>query len=216
MSLAYTIKPTAKLYQDSPYGSVFSYFLRRLSVASGPEEINLDELMNRVKCDQCEVSFRAIFDHFYGRILGYFEKAGIKGHKSADLAQETLLAVWHKAAYFDPSKGSCATWIFTIARNIRYDLLRSLNRDVLSTCAEDIFALQLEDPLFQMDARILSDDIRKRINSLPDEQKDAIDAMYFKGYSHGEYAQMRKIPLGTVKSRVRLALSHIKKGLEEA
>jgi RNA polymerase sigma-70 factor (ECF subfamily) len=144
----------------------------------------------------------------------YFEQGGVKGQKSGDLAQETLIAVWHKASLFDSSKGSCSTWIFTIARNLRYDHFRSLGREILSIGAEELYD-QVEDPAYQIDARILSSDFRSKIDSLPADQKDAVHAMYFEGYSHGEYAELRKLPLGTVKSRVRLALAQLKKGLEE-
>ncbi len=176
---------------------------------------DFDQLLERVKRDRCEESFRALFDHFYSKVRSYFQQGGVTGQKSADLAQETLLAVWHKASYFDPSKGTCSTWIFTIARNLRFDHFRSDSRDILSIGADDLYE-QIEDPSLQMDQIALSGDFRVRIESLPPEQKDAVQAMYFEGYSHGEYAELKKLPLGTVKSRVRLALAHLKKGLEES
>jgi len=73
----------------------------------------------------------------------------------------------------------------------------------------------MEDPAFEVDEKILYDDIRAQINSLSSEDKDVLQAMYFDGYSHGEYAKLKKIPLGTVKSRIRLVLAHLKKGMEE-
>lgn len=183
-------------------------------MSSSVEEADFNELMDRVKHDRSEESFRKLFHHFYGRVLTYFIQGGVKGQKSADLAQETLLTVWNKAALFDGSKGSCAAWIFTIARNLRYDHFRAGSRDVLQLEADDLYE-QIEDSSFQIDAKILSDDLRERMNALPEEQKEAIYAMYFEGYSHGEYAALKKIPLGTVKSRIRLALAQLKKGLEE-
>lgn len=181
-----------------------------LDARQNPE---LDELMNRVKRDRCEASFRQLFDHFYAKALFYFEQGGVGGQKSSDLAQDTLLTVWHKASYFDSSKGSCRTWIFTIARNLRYDYFRSQSKELLSIPADDLFEV-FEDPAFQIDTKNRSDDIRKQVSTLPTEQREAVQAMYFEGYSHGEYAQLKKIPLGTVKSRIRLALAQIKKGLE--
>jgi RNA polymerase sigma-70 factor (ECF subfamily) len=222
MSLALSTGQTAQLMDlmdlrplnlRQSYGIVFPYVLRRDSVPIGQGNAQFDELLNRVKRDRCEASFKALFDHFYPRVLSYFQ-ASIKGPKSSDLAQETLLAVWHKTSSFDSSKGNCSTWIFTIARNLRYDHFRANARDILSIGADDLYD-QTEDPAFQVGERILSDDIRAQINSLPAEQKDAVQAMYFEGYSHGEYAELRKIPLGTVKSRIRLALAHLKKGMEE-
>ena len=178
------------------------------------EKVNYDDLMNRVKRDRCEASFRGLFDFFYSRVLSYFQKGGVTGPKASELAQETLLTVWHKASFFDSSKGSCSAWIFTIARNLKFDHFRSLSKDILSIGADDLFD-RMEDPSLQMDTKNISDDVRERIESLPPEQKEAVYAMYFEGYSHGEYAELKKIPLGTVKSRIRLALAQLKKGLEE-
>lgn len=173
-----------------------------------------NELLNRVKHQRCEASFKTLFTHYYPKILSYFQQGGIKDQKSSDLTQETLLVVWQKTLYFDPSKGNCSTWIFTIARNLRYDHFRAKARDILNIGSDDLYN-QTEDPSLQVDEHILSNDIREQINSLPTEQKDAVHAMYFEGCSHGEYAKLKKIPLGTVKSRIRLALTQLKKGMED-
>lgn len=189
--------------------------LRSALLPNGTATIDVDNLLQRVKRDQCEASFRELFDHFYARLVAYFRRTGIKEQKSCDLAQETLLAVWHKASSFDALKGSCNTWIFTIARNLRYDYFRATRRDVLNISADDLYD-QLEDPSLELDAQITSDELRTKVDALPPEQKEAVRAMYFEGYSHGEYSALKKIPLGTVKARIRLALARLKKGLEES
>jgi RNA polymerase sigma-70 factor (ECF subfamily) len=196
------------------HGIVFPRISRRNSVPSGQGNAEFNDLLNRVKHERCEASFKALFDHFYPKVLSFFQ-ASVQGPKALDLAQETLLAIWHKASFFDSSKGACSTWIFTIARNLRYDHFRAHARDMLSIGAEDLYD-QTADPAFAWDERILAGYVRAHINSLPAEQRDAVQATYFEGYSHGEYAQLRKIPLGTVKSRIRLALAHLKKGMEES
>ena len=175
---------------------------------------SFDDLLNRVKGEQCEASFKALFEHFYPRVLAYFKRAGVKEQKCAEMAQETLLSVWRKAAFFDSHKGSSGAWIFTIARNIKFDHFRSSQRDVLNMDAEDIYDLA-DDASLQLDVINGAEDVRARIEGLPPEQKEAIYAMYFEGYSHGEFAEKKKLPLGTVKSRIRLALAQIKKGLED-
>lgn len=212
--MAYFTKPLVQLNPGQSYDSVFSYVLRRMLLLNDRENINFDDLLNRVKRERCETSFRALFDHFYSRVLSYFKNGGVAGEKASDLAQETLLAVWHKVSFFDASKGSCGTWIFTIARNLRYDHFRASGKDVLNIAADDLYD-QLDDSSLSLDERFFSDEIRLKIDSLPVEQKEAVYAMYFEGYSHGEYAELKKIPLGTVKSRIRLALSQLKKRLEE-
>lgn len=214
MSCALLSIPMVQLRPHLSYATFFSQVLRRFEVLADENKIDFDDLLNRVKHHRCEVSFRSLFDHFYAKVLGYFQKNGIAKQKSYDLAQETLIAVWHKSSFFDSSKGTCSTWIFTIARNLRYDYFRSNRRDILRIGADDLYD-RLEDPSAQIDLKLLSDDMRDRINSLSAEQKDAIRAMYFEGYSHIEYAELKKIPLGTVKSRIRLALAQLKKGLED-
>ena len=215
MSVACATEKSPQLNLRVPYDTVFSYVFRGIAVINNREDVNYDHLLNRVKNERCETSFRLLFDHFYSKVLSYFRRGGVTEQKCSDLAQETLLTVWHKSSYFDSSKGSCGSWIFTIARNLRYDYFRSLNRDVLSIGADDLYDF-LDNSSLQIDnTKDLSEDVRERINSLPPEQKDAVYAMYFEGYSHGEYAELKKIPLGTVKSRIRLALAHLKKGLED-
>ena len=184
-------------------------------MAKSTERVDLDDLINRVKRERCETSFRGLFDYFYPRLVSYFTRGGVLGQKASDLAQETLFSVWNKASYFDSSKGSCASWIFTIARNIRYDHFRSESSEILNLVADDLYE-EIEDPFFDFDTKNASDDLKKRIENLPAEQREVVYAMYFEGYSHGEYAELKKIPLGTVKSRLRLALAQIKKGLEES
>ncbi len=195
-------------------GTVFSNVFRKLLVLTGPAKVDFDDLLNKVKRDRCEASFKELFEHFYPRVLSYFQKGGVSAQKSSELAQEAMISVWHKASFFDSSKGSCGGWIFTIARNLKFDYFRSHQRDIMSVAAEDLYNLA-DDPTFQIDPKNVSTELREKIDLLPSEQREVIYAMYFEGYSHGEYAELKKIPLGTVKSRIRLALAQLKKGLED-
>lgn len=177
----------------------------------GDEYFN--SLMMRVKENRSEESFRELFDVFFEKVVAYLQRSGIDSSKSSEIAQEALLAVWHKSALFDPQKGSFKMWVFTIARNLKFDHMRSGKRDILSLTSENIFD-HMDDSSFEQDSLGLSEGVRRQIDMLPPEQKDAIEGMYYDGYSHAEYAELRKIPLGTVKSRIRLALAQLKKGME--
>lgn len=181
-------------------------------VDQGGEE-HFNKLMLRVKNSRCEDSFRELFDIFFDKVSAFLQRGGIDSSQASEIAQETLLAVWHKSALYDPAKGTFKMWVFTIARNLKFDHMRSGQRDILNLSSENIFD-HLEDSSFQQESLGLSEGVRRQIDLLPPEQKDAVEGMYYDGYSHAEYASLRKIPLGTVKSRIRLALAQLKKGME--
>jgi len=212
MNLTAFAFPSICFGPQESYGRVFSYLLNGAKALLDQGEIDFDFLMSRVRDFKCQNSFRSLFEHFYGKVLGYFQKSGLDAQKSSELAQETLLAVWNKSSLFDSSRGSCVTWVFTIARNLQSDYFRNLKRDVLAVSSQDLYE-QSVDRSAQMDSSFLSVEVREQIDSLPVEQKEAVYAIYFDGFSHGEFAQRKQIPVGTVKSRIRLAVAHLKKVL---
>lgn len=170
--------------------------------------------MTSVQRQRCETSFRQIFQYFLPRIHSFFLNSGFDSHRSSELAQEVLYLVWQKSDLFDAGKGSLSTWIFTIARNLKFDLLRKNRRDVLAVGSEDIFERH-DASDFDLDEQMLKGDLRKHINELPVEQKDAVEAVYMQGYSTSQYAEDRSLPLGTVKSRIRLALGQLRRDLDK-
>lgn len=183
------------------------------------EEQDFEELMERVKSDRCQKSFQAIFDSFYGHVLAYLQKSGMDKERASELAQDAFVTVWKRSDLFDSSKGKFKVWLFTIVRNLRFDHFRSKTRDVLSLSSSDIYeldeAIPSQDFIFTSDFVGSSREIRARVQTLPQDQKQVIEAIYFGGYSQSEYAELKKIPIGTVKSRIRLALTHLRKGMEE-
>lgn len=132
-----------------------------------------------------------------------------------ELAQETLLMVWRKAGQFDRAKAAPATWIFTIARNLRIDAFRKMNRPELDP----------NDPALVPDAEEPADDriertqratlIREAMGALTEEQAQVIKMSFFEDKSHSVIAEELDLPLGTVKSRLRLAFARVRKVLEE-
>ena len=167
-------------------------------------------------------AFERLFRHFAPRIKSLALRGGLAPVAAEEIAQEAMLNVWRKAALFDASRASAATWIFTIARNLRTDALRRAGRGPAMAAGDDDATLlnalpdgaPLADELVagaQRDAAI-----RDALARLPAEQAAIIRLSFYEGKPHGAIAAQLALPLGTVKSRSRLALSRLRKALETA
>ena len=159
-------------------------------------------------------AFAALFAHFAPRVKGYLLRLGLPNAQAEELAQETMLTVWRRAEQFDPATGGAAAWIFTIARNLRVDALR---RDRLAPRLE-IMAEEPPPPL-AADAVIEtvqhSDRVRAALETLPPEQAEVVRLSFFDDRPHAEIEQALGIPLGTVKSRLRLAMTRLRTLLDD-
>lgn len=166
------------------------------------------ELLLRVRDTKDQAAFAALFRHFAPRIKAFLMKSGSDATLAEECAQEVMATVWRKAHLFDPSRASVATWIFTIARNRRIDLIRRQNRPE----PEDLPWGPSEEP-DQADVLALQQESAKlaqAIKSLPDKQRALIIQSYYGDLSHSEIAQQTGLPLGTIKSRIRLALDRLR------
>jgi RNA polymerase sigma-70 factor (ECF subfamily) len=176
----------------------------------------LDELIARVAQRQDRAAFAALFEHFAPRVKAYLMRLGADDGSAQELAQEVMLAVWRRAASFNPALASVSTWIFTIARNKRIDLLR---RERHSELDPDDPAL-VPDPAVGADVVLDHAEtgarLRAAIGSLPEEQARLLKMAYFEDKSHSAIAAETRLPLGTVKSRIRLALNRLRAVLEGA
>jgi RNA polymerase sigma factor (sigma-70 family) len=158
-----------------------------------------------------EAAFAELFGHFAPRVKAFLIKSGASAALAEDCAQEVMATVWHKAALFDPTRASVATWIFTIARNRRIDALRKSRRPE----PEDLPWGPEPEP-DQADALALQQETRKlgqALSRLPDNQRELIEKAYFGDLSHGEIARITGLPLGTIKSRIRLALEKLRQSM---
>ena len=161
-------------------------------------------------------AFLALFNHFAPRLKGYMKKLGTPEPLAEELAQDVMFAVWRKAASYDPAKSAVSSWIFTVARNLRIDALRREQRRALDP-NEPLLApapLPLPDMLLQsaqQDRRV-----RALLADLPREQAAVVSLAFYEGKSHGEIAAHLAIPLGTVKSRMRLAFQHLREAIAAA
>ena len=157
--------------------------------------------------------FAELFAHFGPRLNGFFQRLGVTAGVAEDLVQETMLIVWRKAGQFDPKRASASTWIFTVARNLRIDLKRR-ERDP-AQLAELYDGMEEPIPSETLEAAERDRRVRQAMASLPAEQVDVIRLSFFEDRPHGEIAQLLQIPLGTVKSRARLAMARLRALVEE-
>lgn len=157
-------------------------------------------------------SFRALFLYFAPRVKSYFLHRGMAAQLADELAQETLLVVWRKAERFDPTRGSASTWIFTIARNLRIDQLRRTGKLPDDYRPEEETAASPGDEYCaaERDGRI-----GQALKGLPADQAEVIRLSFFEEKPHPAIAAELGIPLGTVKSRLRLAMNRLRAALED-
>ena len=161
------------------------------------------------------MAFADLFRHYAPRIKAFMMKGGADPESAQEIAQEALIMVWRKAASFDRSKASTATWIYTIARNKRIDLLRRSGRPVIET--EDwltVYAPEEEDA----DQSVLAGQTYMRMKELMEglspDQRVVLQKAFFEDKTHTAIAEELGLPLGTVKSRIRLALGKLREVME--
>jgi RNA polymerase sigma-70 factor (ECF subfamily) len=159
-------------------------------------------------------AFALLFSHFAPRVKSYLLRLGALPEMAEELAQESLLTVWRRASAYNPSVAAASTWIFTIARNLRIDQARRAAR-----------ATQIQDPLEDLAPEPAPDEalsalqdearIRRAMATLPDDQAKVIRLAFFADKPHSEIALDLGLPLGTVKSRLRLAMARLRALLDD-
>ena len=159
-------------------------------------------------------AFETLFRHFAPRVRAYMSRGG--GRTNADeLMQETMAAVWRKAALYDPAKGAAAAWVFAIARNQRIDAFRRDRRPEFDP-NDPAFVPDADPPADQQYEQLeAAAQLRRALVTLPAEQKEVLQLSFFEGQTHSAIADRLKLPMGTVKSRVRLALAKLRAVIDE-
>lgn len=172
------------------------------------------ELARRVATGRDRMAFAALFDHFAPRLNGYLQRLGMAPGQAEDVAQEVMSVLWHKAHLFDSAKSSLSTWLFRVARNRRIDLLRRDRSHLLDPHDPVFRPSEPEDADVTMDADLRAVRIRAALEDLPPEQMLLVRLAFFDGQTHTEIADATGLPLGTVKSRIRLAFARLRRMLE--
>lgn len=169
-----------------------------------------EELIVAIGQRQDRSAFAALFAHFAPRVKAYLVRTGSEPGVADELTQEVMLLVWRKAAHYDPARATAPTWIFTIARNKRSDRAR---RDRAQELDPDDPVLSL-DPESPPDHRIEAAEQARTLTAavagLPEEQASLLRLSFYDGKSHSAIASQVGLPLGTVKSRLRLALARLR------
>ncbi|MFQ6546724.1 sigma-70 family RNA polymerase sigma factor [Aestuariibius sp. 2305UL40-4] len=168
--------------------------------------------VTRIRDHKDEAAFAELFAHFAPRVKAFLMKSGADAGLAEDVAQDVMVTLWKKAHLFDPGRASVSTWIFTVARNRRIDALRREKRPEPEDLGwgpeaepdqEDIVTFQQE-----------SDALAGAIAALPAKQRDLIERAYYGDLSHSEIAAETGLPLGTIKSRIRLALDRLRHAMK--
>lgn len=166
----------------------------------------------RIREDQDQAAFAELFQYFAPRVKAFLMRSGADATLAEECTQEVMATLWQKAHLFDASRASVATWVFTIARNRKIDALRKQRRPEPEDLdwgpeeepdQEDILSLQQE-----------SEQLGRAIAALPDKQRELIEKAYFGDLSHSEIAEQTGLPLGTIKSRIRLALDRLRHAMK--
>ena len=167
--------------------------------------------MVRIARDRDRDSFVALFESFAPRVKTYLIRSGLPEGVAEEIAQETLFTAWRKADRFDPVRASAAAWLFTIARNLRIDLLRhDGHRGATHPEVESASPPTPEENLGGAEGERRLHDAMAELSA---EQSMVVRLAFFEERSHSEIAHSLGVPLGTVKSRLRLAAAHLRRQL---
>lgn len=168
--------------------------------------------IHAVRDNKDRAAFAELFGYFAPRVKSFLMKSGASPDLAEECTQEVMATLWNKAHLFDPTKASVSTWIFTIARNRKIDLLRKQRRPEPEDLpwgpesepeAADALGLQQE-----------TEQLGRALATLPEEQRRLIERAYFGELSHSEIAAETGLPLGTIKSRIRLALDRLRHAMK--
>lgn len=178
-----------------------------------PTSEELTALMRAVATHRDRPAFAVLFKHFAPRLKTYLMRGGSSDSEAEDFVQETMVSIWRKAASFDPDRAQVSTWIFTIARNLRIDRQRrsGVAQELFDDDALDTVPATAAAPDDRLAAMRRESDVRTALAQLAPEQALIVRLSFFDEHPHARIASELQIPLGTVKSRIRLAVNHLRR-----
>ena len=184
--------------------------------APAPSADDMKQWLKAVAEQQDRGAFGRLFQYFAPRIASFMERSGLNAAEAEEISQETMVVVWRKAALYDPAQAGVSTWVFTIARNLRVDLARKASRASAGVAATEgtcrcgsRLPSRMSALASERDARV-----RSAMATLSPEQATVLRLSFFAEKPHAEIARELSLPLGTVKSRTRLAMAKIRAILE--
>ena len=166
------------------------------------------KLIKKVEILKDSSAFEELFNHFAPRVKAFLMKSGADPQMAEECSQEVMATVWRKAHLFDPTRASASTWIFTIARNKKIDAIRKQNRPE----PEQLYPDQDYEPDQEAVVELQQETERltSALKELPEKQRVLVEKAYLGELSHSEIAEITGLPLGTIKSRIRLALEKLR------
>ena len=172
------------------------------------------DLMRAIAHKRDRNAFAIVFNSYGPKLKAFLMNGGLDRATAEELVQEIMLTVWQRADSFDPKLGGLSTWIFTIARNRRIDHFRRVQRTAVNGALDEPppEAEPAVDSLAERGESHIS--LRAALTSLPPEQAEVLRLAFFEQKPHSVIASERQLPLGTVKSRIRLALRALRRVLE--
>lgn len=210
-SLAF--RPSARLKKPMAHNPTHDAARTATSAAPNQKGTPHEELLVQVGTRHDREAFRTLFEYYAPRLKSYLIKNGASESAAEEIVQNTFVTIWEKSAQYNPAKAAASTWIFTIARNRRIDALRR----------EKYVEIDSDNPALQMAASDAPDDayadsatvekLHAAINALPEDQAALLRMAFFEDKTHQAIADETRIPLGTVKSRLRLALEKLRGGM---
>lgn len=186
---------------------------RKVPIA--PPNEDLGALIVAIAAARDMLAFEELFRAFGPRIRAYLLKLTRDGQAAEDLMQETMLAIWRKAGQFDPARGQASAWIFTIARNIWIDAWRKQKRPTFDPDDPALVPAPEPDAPDILEQKRNGAALHEALKTLPKEQIELIRLSFFDEASHSTIAARLGLPIGTVKSRIRLAFGRLRAALED-
>ncbi len=165
-----------------------------------------------VRDSRDRAAFGQLFDYFAPRLKGFVMRSGVGAAQAEEIVQDVMLTVWRKASMFDPHRAQASAWIYQIARNRQIDIIRKEHRPIPDELAQDPGSEPDASQILAFDQE--AEQLKTAIDQLGPDQKDMIEKAYLGGLTHQEISAQTGLPLGTVKSRIRLGLRRLRKELE--
>lgn len=186
------------------------------SAIANPSQLasDLSQWLCRVATDRDKQAFTKLFNFFAPKIKRFGMQKLNTEAMASELVQETMTLVWKKANLYHPEKGAATTWVYTLMRNACFDLLRKIKAKAEQPLADNLWPLEQphdeisEEQSFQ--DHLLNKRMMQCVDQLPDAQQAVIKGVYFHELTHEQLAKQLGVPLGTIKSRLRLALAKLK------
>jgi len=197
-----------------PAGKARRVFDKTVSTVDPAQRERHADCMAAISANRSKEAFAELFDFYAPRIKSYMLRLGASDSEAEELAQDVMITVWQKAGMYDRNQASVSTWMFRIARNRRIDAQRRQRRPELTADDPMLRPPEIEQPDALLARDQLEGIVRSELVKLPLDQLRLLQAAFYDGLSHSEIARAFNLPLGTVKSRIRLAFLRLRGELE--